>query len=58
MIDINKIPSRINIGNQGEKNIAQVQFDVSAWDALYPGAEYSITYIRQGRTTRMPRGIK
>lgn len=54
MIDIDKIPSRINIGNQGEKNIAQVQFDVSVWDALYPGAEYSITYIRPGETSVSP----
>lgn len=54
MFLIDKLPARIYIGNEGEENATQVRFDVSAWDALYPDAVYSITYVRPGETTVYP----
>ena len=46
------MPARIYIGNEGEENAAQVRFDVSAWDTLYPDAVYSIT-LRQTRAKQL-----
>lgn len=54
MFLIDKLPARIYIGNEGEENVTQVQLDVSAWDALYPDAVYSITYVRPGETIVYP----
>ena len=48
MFLIDQLPARIYIGIRGEENVAQVQFDVSAWDTLYPEGTYHITYTLPG----------
>lgn len=56
MLDIDNLPGCIEIGNQDEKGagISPVIFNVSAWEEVYTGFDYSITYIRPGETSVSP----
>ena len=56
MLDIDNLPGCIEIGNQDEKGagISPVIFNVSAWEEVYLGFDYSITYIRPGETSVSP----
>ena len=54
MFLIDQLPARIYIGIRGEENVAQVQFDVSAWDTLYPEGTYHITYTLPGSDVVYP----
>ena len=53
---IDDLPGCIEIGNQDEKGagITPVLFDVSVWAAVFPDADYSITYIRPGEISVSP----
>ena len=53
VIKISELPQVLSLGNQSEQG-KSIQFDVSEWDALYPGARYEITYIRPGDTGSWP----
>lgn len=53
VIKISELPQVLSLGNQSEQG-KSVQFDVSEWNTLYPGARYEITYIRPGETGSWP----
>lgn len=52
--DIDALPGLIELGHLNEKGVSEIQFDVSAWLALYPTGEFSVTYIRPGETDVYP----
>lgn len=54
MYDIDNLPGYLEIGHLNEKGVCEVEFDVSAWVALYPAGTFSITYIRPTETTVYP----
>ncbi len=51
---IDTLPGYIELGHLNEKGVSEIQFDVSAWKALYPTGVFSITYTRPGEITVYP----
>lgn len=66
MYDIDELTAGtvLSLGNQGESGMADVEFDISAWETLYPGLAVAadpgisdglwLTYTRGGETAVYP----
>ena len=50
MYTITNLPKYILLGQQGEKNITSIEFDVAVWKTAYPTGTISISYTRPGET--------
>ena len=49
--DIDKAPSELSFGNQGESGITAYEFDCSAWLLAYPEGALSVTFMAPNSST-------
>lgn len=46
MYEITRMPSYINLGNQGEAEVKTIEINIAPWQDLYPDADFGVSYVR------------